>query len=96
MRDAGQVDDGIHSREQRTPVDRLRQIRMPDHFDAGAERRLRRRPHGGAKRVSVRRKSRYHRTADEAGCSGDKDATHAGAHGLPRTEGLIVFLAIAV
>jgi hypothetical protein len=100
MRNTSQVDNGIRSFEQRTPVDRLCQIWMPNHFDPGAEWRLRRRPHGGAKRVPVLRKRRDDRPADEAGRSGDEDSpyipAHGAVHGLPRTGDRIVFIAIAV
>src|SRR5580700_1938791 len=75
MGDAGEMNDLIDALQQRLPVERFRQIRMPHHFDAVGKRQMRP-PHRRAHRVAVSRQGGDYGAADETGCAGDQDAAH--------------------
>jgi hypothetical protein len=65
MRNGGEMDDLINVREQRRPIEWLREVRMRDDFNACRKWRLWRSPHGGAQSVAVLRKSGDDSRADK-------------------------------
>src|SRR5712671_5537568 len=69
MSDAGQMNDGFHVPEQRTPFDRAGEIGDRNRFH-GARKNVRRLPHGGTHAVPLRRKVVDEGASDEAGGAG--------------------------